>query len=214
GISGSVLDDPTQDSTPELRADDVAAILDAMGAESADLFGSSGGAVTGLALVARHPGRVRTLVAHEPPSVELLPDAAEQRAAVDDMIETFHRAGLEAAFAKFMGNAGFGEGDEGAPAEPPGEPSEQDLLDGAQRWPSCSARCRRSSPGITAGSWGSPRSSRRRCGRSSPAGEPEGRRATRRPPDDAAPVPPPGAASVPPQCHILATRAAAARPWA
>ncbi|MEV4170248.1 alpha/beta hydrolase [Nonomuraea sp. NPDC049709] len=132
GISGSVLDDPTQDSTPELRADDVAAILDAMGAESADLFGSSGGAVTGLALVARHPGRVRTLVAHEPPSVELLPDAAEQRAAVDDMIETFHRAGLEAAFAKFMGNAGFDEGDEDAPAGPPGEPSEQDLIDGAR----------------------------------------------------------------------------------
>lgn len=85
GISGSVLDDPEQDSTPELRADDLAAILDDLGAESADVFGSSGGAVTGLALVARHPARVRTLVAHEPPCVELLPDAAEQRAAVDDM---------------------------------------------------------------------------------------------------------------------------------
>ncbi|MFC5823075.1 alpha/beta fold hydrolase [Nonomuraea insulae] len=127
GISGSVLDDPTQDSTPELRADDLAAILDALGAESADVFGSSGGAVTGLALVARHPGRVRTLVAHEPPSLELLPDAAEQRAATDDMIETFHRDGLEAAFGKFMGNAGFDD-----EAAPPGEPSEQSLADGAR----------------------------------------------------------------------------------
>ncbi len=44
-------------TTPELRADDVAALLDAVGAESADVFGSSGGAVTGLALVAKHPGR-------------------------------------------------------------------------------------------------------------------------------------------------------------
>ena len=61
GSPESVLYDPEQDSTPELRADDLAALLDALGAESADVFGSSGG-VTGLALVARHPGRVRTLV--------------------------------------------------------------------------------------------------------------------------------------------------------
>jgi pimeloyl-ACP methyl ester carboxylesterase len=86
GIAGSTIDNPLQDSEPELRADDVAAILDAVGADTADVCGSSGGAVTGLALVARHPGRVRTLVAHEPPLLELLPDAAEQRAATDDMI--------------------------------------------------------------------------------------------------------------------------------
>lgn len=57
GISASLLDDPRQDSTPELRADDLVAVLDALGAESADVFGSSGGAVTGLALVTRHPNR-------------------------------------------------------------------------------------------------------------------------------------------------------------
>ncbi|MEU6716829.1 alpha/beta hydrolase [Nonomuraea sp. NPDC046802] len=128
GISGSVLDDPDQDSTPELRADDVAAILDALGAESADVFGSSGGAVTCLALAVRHPNRVRTVVAHEPPCLELLPDAAEQRAATDDLIETFHRDGLWAAFEKFMRNAGFPEGDEG----PHAEPSEQAMADSAR----------------------------------------------------------------------------------
>jgi pimeloyl-ACP methyl ester carboxylesterase len=32
-----------------------------------DIFASSGGAVNALALVARHPEQVRTLVAHEPP---------------------------------------------------------------------------------------------------------------------------------------------------
>ena len=62
--------------------------------ETADVFGSSGGAVTGLALVARHPGRVRTLVAHEPPLLELLPDATEQRAKTEAVIDTFHRDGL------------------------------------------------------------------------------------------------------------------------
>ncbi|TDD14459.1 alpha/beta fold hydrolase [Nonomuraea diastatica] len=130
GISGSVLDDPAQDSTPELRADDAAALMDVLGAESADVLGSSGGAVTGLALVVRHPTRVRTLVAHEPPCLELLPDAAEQRAATEDIIETFHREGAGPAFAKFMANAGY-DGDE-VPDGAPEEPSEQDLADGAR----------------------------------------------------------------------------------
>ena len=79
GLAHSTIDDPRQDATPELRADDVAAIIDALGADRADVFGSSGGAVTGLALVARHPEKVGTLVAHEPPLMELLPDPERQR---------------------------------------------------------------------------------------------------------------------------------------
>mgnify|MGYP003776170815 CR=1 FL=1 len=132
GIGRSRLADPDQDSTPDLRADDVAAILDDLGADTADMFGSSGGAVTGLAVVARHPGRLRTLVAHEPPLLELLPDVAEQRAGTEDIIETFHRDGVGAAWMKFMHTAGFDLDAEGAPAGPPGEPSEQDLADSAR----------------------------------------------------------------------------------
>lgn len=131
GISGSSVDDPEQDSTPELRADDVAAILDALGAETADMFGSSGGAVTGLAVVARHPERLRTLVAHEPPVLELLPDAAEHRAATEDVVETFHREGVDAAWRKFIGNAGFSRDDDvdGPPQE---GPVERHLADSAR----------------------------------------------------------------------------------
>lgn len=135
GISNSTLDDADQDSTPELRADDVAAILDALGAPTADVFGSSGGAVTGLALVARHPGRVATLVAHEPPVNEVLPNAVERRAVVEDIIATFHAHGPEAAFGKFMADAGFTGSDsaaQGAPAQPMAPPSEQDMRDGAR----------------------------------------------------------------------------------
>jgi pimeloyl-ACP methyl ester carboxylesterase len=132
GISASTVDDPAQDSTPELRADDVVAILDAVGAESADVFGSSGGAVTGLAMVARHPDRIRTLVAHEPPLLELLPDADEHRAKTDDIVETFHSQGIGAAWMKFMRNAGFDLGGDGAPTGPPGEPSPQDLSNSAR----------------------------------------------------------------------------------
>ncbi|MBI3224747.1 MAG: alpha/beta hydrolase [Mycolicibacterium cosmeticum] len=126
GLGQSSIDDPDQDATPELRADDVAAVLDALGADSADVFGSSGGAVTGLALVARHPGRVGTLVAHEPPLLELLPDAERQRAATDEIIATFHRDGVEAAWTAFMANAGFDLSDPNAGPPPGPEPTPEE----------------------------------------------------------------------------------------
>jgi pimeloyl-ACP methyl ester carboxylesterase len=134
GFGGSPVDDPDGPSNPDLRADDVAAILDALGAPSADVFGSSGGAVTGLALVARHPGRVGTLVAHEPPLLELLPDAEAQRAATADIVETFRAEGLQAAWMKFMVNAGFDVAAFGSDADGPPEPAnpEQALAEGAR----------------------------------------------------------------------------------
>ena len=121
GLGHSTIDDPEQDATPDVRADDVAALIEALGGGPADVFGSSGGAVTGLALIARHPDMVRTLVAHEPPVTELLPEAAEQRAVTEDIIETFHRDGPGAAWGKFMANAGFDTSgaDSGAPVGPP-----------------------------------------------------------------------------------------------
>ncbi|HKP44947.1 alpha/beta hydrolase [Mycobacterium sp.] len=128
GHANSTIDDPDEDATAESRADDIAAILDDLRAESADVFGSSGGAVTGLALVVRHPGRVRTLVAHEPPLLELLPDAAQQRANTEDIIDTFHTSGLHAAWYKFMLNAGFDmSAPDGAPVEAPPQPSDDEL---------------------------------------------------------------------------------------
>lgn len=128
GYANSTIDDPNEDSTPESRADDIVAILDDLGAESADVFGSSGGAVTGLALVARHPARVRTLVAHEPPLLELLPDPARHRADTETIIETFRSDGLHAAWYQFMVTAGFDMSGptDGAPIEAPPEPTEQE----------------------------------------------------------------------------------------
>jgi pimeloyl-ACP methyl ester carboxylesterase len=136
GFRGSPVDDPDGPSNPDLRADDVAAILDDLGAPSADVFGSSGGAVTGLALVTRHPGRVGTLIAHEPPLLELLPDAEAQRVATADIVATFRTDGLQAAWMKFMVNAGFdlAAAGDGPPPEPQGEPVnlEQELAEGAR----------------------------------------------------------------------------------
>jgi pimeloyl-ACP methyl ester carboxylesterase len=131
GYAASTIDVPDAPSSVEQRADDVNAILDDLGAESADLFGSSGGAVTGLALVARHPGRIRTLIAHEPPLLELLPDAATQRANTEAIIDTFHRDGFEAAWMHFMVNAGFEVTADDAPPTNP-EPSEDDARQSAR----------------------------------------------------------------------------------
>ena len=50
-----------------------------------DLFASSGGAVNALALVARHPEQVRILVAHEPPTAQVLPDREAALAAAADI---------------------------------------------------------------------------------------------------------------------------------
>jgi clorobiocin/coumermycin A biosynthesis protein CloN7/CouN7 len=110
GIGNSSSEDTSEDVTPTQQADDVHRLLSALGGEPADLFGSSGGAVVGLALVTTHPDRVRTLVAHEPPVVELLADAAQRRAEIDDVYETYRAEGPEKAMQKFMAHAGLGEG--------------------------------------------------------------------------------------------------------
>src|SRR5215212_2846984 len=55
-----------------------------------EMFASSGGAVTALAVVAAYPDDVTTLVAHEPPLIPVLPDAAAAEragAAVRDAYE-------------------------------------------------------------------------------------------------------------------------------
>src|SRR6266487_1688635 len=89
GFSQSAIEDPDQDSTPELVADDVHSVLAAVTREPAYLLGSSGGAVTGLTLLTRHPEQLRLVVAHEPPLLELLPDAERQRAQIEDVYDTF-----------------------------------------------------------------------------------------------------------------------------
>jgi pimeloyl-ACP methyl ester carboxylesterase len=102
GLGQSTIDGPTEDVTPEIEADDLAAIIDAVGGAPADVFGSSGGAVAGLALVLRHPGKVRTLIAHEPPVCELLPDADHIRAAVDQVEDAYRAHGPGAGWGKFI----------------------------------------------------------------------------------------------------------------
>lgn len=98
----SVRDEPTSAVTPEQHADDLHAVLGAVGAGPVDVFGSSGGAVNALALVARYPQDVRLLVAHEPPAGGILPDRDQLRAVCADMVATYDASGEGPAMAKFI----------------------------------------------------------------------------------------------------------------
>jgi pimeloyl-ACP methyl ester carboxylesterase len=108
--------------TVGLFADDADRLLGAVSrAPAAYVLGSSGGATYGLDLVARYPGRVRTLVAHEPPVSELLPDAARYHALNLEVGETYRSQGVSAALQMFTAGIGFGgDGPEAEGEDTPG----------------------------------------------------------------------------------------------
>jgi pimeloyl-ACP methyl ester carboxylesterase len=101
GLGRSVRKDGHVDNAPTVQADDVHAVIEALGVGPVEMFASSGGAVTALALVAAYPNDVTCLVAHEPPLIAVLPDAkaAERaRAGVRDAYEAKGRGAGMAAF--------------------------------------------------------------------------------------------------------------------
>jgi pimeloyl-ACP methyl ester carboxylesterase len=94
-------------NTPEEHADDLHRIITALGAGPVDVFASSGGAVNALALVAAHPGDVRTLVAHEPPAASVLPDAEAAMEATGNIAATYQKEGMGPAMAKFIASVSY-----------------------------------------------------------------------------------------------------------
>jgi pimeloyl-ACP methyl ester carboxylesterase len=105
GAERSTKADPSTESNPDQHADDLHRIIQEVGGP-VDLFASSGGAVNALALVAKHPEDIRTLVAHEPPLASVLPDAKNAKAAVRAIGETYQRGGFGAGMAHFMAITG------------------------------------------------------------------------------------------------------------
>jgi pimeloyl-ACP methyl ester carboxylesterase len=102
GVERSRRTDGATESTPDMHADDLHRLISVLDAGPVDLFASSGGAVNALALVARHPEQVRTLVAHEPPLAQVLPDREAALAATADIHETYLRSGFGPGMAKFL----------------------------------------------------------------------------------------------------------------
>ncbi len=102
GVERSAKTDPTSPVTPDLHADDLHRLVQAIGGGPVDLFASSGGAVNALALVSKHPEDVRTLVAHEPPLGSVLPDREHALAATRAVQETYQGGGWGAGMARFF----------------------------------------------------------------------------------------------------------------
>ena len=101
GHSRSPLEGEPQDIPVALHAEDAAAILASVADEPAYVYGNSGGGTIGLDLATRRPELVRTLVAHEPPLFELLPDAVRWRSELDRISETYRTDGVFPAMARF-----------------------------------------------------------------------------------------------------------------
>jgi len=102
GADRSRRTDGATQNTVEEHADDLHRLISALEVGPVDLFASSGGAVNALALVAAHPEKVATLVAHEPPTAAVLPDAEQALAACRDIHDTYMRRGMGAGMAKFL----------------------------------------------------------------------------------------------------------------
>ena len=133
GVERSTKADPASPSTPDEHADDLHRLIAELNAGPVDLFASSGGAVNALALVARHPEQVRTLIAHEPPLASILPDRDGALAACRAVHDAYQRSGFGAGMAHFIvavsHRGPFGPDYAGQPAPDPamfGQPTEDD----------------------------------------------------------------------------------------
>jgi pimeloyl-ACP methyl ester carboxylesterase len=99
GLGRSVRKDGEVENVPTVQAEDVHAVIEALGAGPVEMFASSGGAVTAFALVTAYPDDVTTLVAHEPPLIAVLPDAAAAERARAGFRDAYEAKGWGAGMA-------------------------------------------------------------------------------------------------------------------
>jgi pimeloyl-ACP methyl ester carboxylesterase len=102
GAERSKRTDGALTTTTGEHADDLHRLIAALDSGPVDILASSGGAINALALVARHPEQIRTLVAHEPPAAQVLPDREPALAACARIRETYYREGFGPAMARFI----------------------------------------------------------------------------------------------------------------
>lgn len=107
GLGRSTRKDGRVDNNPETQAADVSALIEALGAGPVDIFASSGGAVSALALVVAHPDAVATLVAHEPPLIQVLPDAEAAERSRAGFHDAYLAKGQGAGMAAFIAQSSW-----------------------------------------------------------------------------------------------------------
>jgi pimeloyl-ACP methyl ester carboxylesterase len=102
GLGRSKRKDGRNENTPQEQAADLHRLIAELGAGPVEIFASSGGAVTALELVTRHPEDVSILVAHEPPINSVLPDAEGAERARARFYEAYEAKGVGAGMAAFI----------------------------------------------------------------------------------------------------------------
>ncbi|TEA11862.1 putative hydrolase [Colletotrichum sidae] len=100
---------------PPQQARDVRAVVAALGFEKAVLFGSSAGGVIAFQFALDFPDAVEHIIAHEAPTVLLLPDAGEVFDFLYRLQEVYETEGVAAAAGGFR-EALLGYDDAGVPA--------------------------------------------------------------------------------------------------
>ena len=124
GLGRSTRRDGRSDHSPTVQANDVHAVIEALGAGPVEMFASSGGAVTALALVAAYPEDVVTLVAHEPPLIPALPDFAAAERALAAVRDAYEAKGSSAGMAAFISMTSWrGEFSDAYFAQPAADPA-------------------------------------------------------------------------------------------
>ena len=124
GLGRSTRKDGRVDHSPTVQAGDVHALIGALGAGPVEMFASSGGAATALALVAAYPGDVLTLVAHEPPLIHVVPDAVAAERARAGVRDAYEAGGSNAGLAAFIAMTSWrGEFTEDYFAQPAPDPA-------------------------------------------------------------------------------------------
>lgn len=103
-ITYDVHRDPSvaTDISAEQHADDLRRLITDAGVGAVDAFGTSGGVVTLLTLLAAAPDLLRRAIVHEPPLAAGLPDRDVVLEVVADMKQTYADEGDGAAMAKFI----------------------------------------------------------------------------------------------------------------
>jgi len=125
GLGRSPRKDGRVDHAPTVQAGDVHAVIGALGAGPVEMFASSGGAVTALALVAAYPNDVTILVAHEPPLIPVLPDAEAAERARAAVRDTYEAKGSNAGMAAFIAMTSWrGEFTDDYFTQPPPDPAQ------------------------------------------------------------------------------------------
>ena len=124
GLGRSIRHDGRVDHTPTDQAEDLHALIQSLAAGPVDVFASSGGAVTSLALTAAYPDDVATLVAHEPPLIHVLPDAQAAERALRGVREAYQAGGSNAGMAAFIAMTSWrGEFTQAYFDQPPADPA-------------------------------------------------------------------------------------------